>query len=365
MRRAELPAQGLFFPAAAVYGALLVPVSVQALGGGGALIPGLATATDHARELLFGYALAVVIGFLATGLRGIHLWILFGAWLAARGTNLLLPGHLSALAADLLVVGLLAAEMLPRLLGSIRKWRNAALPAVLAGLVLAAASYHFTAGALRQTVMLETVLLYGLLLSFMGGRVIAPAVAGHMERQGSTQGARVQPALEGAQILCLGAALVLLAVPGTAPAAGLAATLAGALGLIRLWRWRLWRVRRRGDLAALGAGYAWVGLGLVLLGVAWTTGRPGTAMLHALTVGGLGTLTVTVMARTRLVRARQDPARPREIPLAAVMMTTAALLRLASQAWPAAGPALHWGAALAWSLALLVLLRLLFTVPAR
>lgn len=365
MAGSKLPAQGLFFPAAAMYGALLMPLSVQALGGGGALVPGLATASGHARELLLGYGLAVVIGFLASGLRGAGLWLLFGAWLAARVANLLAPGHLLALAADLTVVGLLAAEMLPRLLGSVRKWRNAALPGVLVGLVAAAAAYHLTRGATRDLVILETVLLFGLLLSFMGGRVIAPAVVGVMERSGLEPQARLQPGLEGGQLLCLLTALAALPLLGAGPLAGLATAAAGVLGLLRLARWRPWGLRRRPDLLALAAGYAWVAGGLALMGLSWVAGSEGTTALHALTVGGLGTLTATVMARTRLVRARQDPARPREIPLAAVLMGLATGLRLATAAWPGAAPGLLWAATLAWSLALLVLLRLLFTVPAR
>jgi len=365
MAGSKLPAQGLFFPAAAVYGALLMPLSVQALGGGGALIPGLATASGHARELLLGYALAVVFGFLATGLRGPWLWLAFGAWLVARATNLLLPGHLLALAADLVVVGGLAAEMLPRLLGSIRKWRNAALPGVLLGLVAVAAGYHLTRGAARDLVILETVLLFGLLLSFMGGRVIAPALVGAMERNGLEPQARLQAGLEGGPLVCLVAALAALPLAGAGPLAGLAAAASGALGLARLARWRPWGLRGRPDLVALAAGYAWVTGGLLLLGLSWAAGGSGITALHALTVGGLGTLTATVMARTRLVRARQDPARPREIPLAALLMGVAATLRLATAVWPGAASSLLWGATLAWSLALLVVLRLLFTVPAR
>ena len=364
-RLGSLPAHGLFFPAAAIYGALLMPASVQALTGGGVLAPGLATAAGHAHELLFGYALAVVIGFLATRLRGPYLWVLFGVWLAARVTNLLAPGHLLAMAADLTTAALLAAEVAPRLLGSIRKWRNLALPAVLLGLVGAVAAYHLTTGSARLLAVSEAVLLFALLLSFMGGRVIAPAIGGEAERQGLEQDARVQPALEGPQILGLAAALILLPLAGPGPAAGTAAAASGALGLARLVRWRVWRLRGRPDLLALAAGYGWVTGGLLLVGIAWIAGLSAGAAIHAITVGGLGTLTVTVMARTRLTRARQDPARIRQIPAAAGLMSAAAALRLAAAFLPVSPLLPLWAASLGWSLALLLLLRVLFTVPAR
>ena len=342
-----------------------MPASVQALTGGGTLAPGLATAAGHAHELLFGYALAVVIGFLATGLRGAWLWLLLALWIAARAANLLAPGHFMAMATDLAVAGLLAAEVAPRLLGSVRKWRNLALPGVLLGLVAAVAAFHLTTGEARGIAILEAVLLYSPLLGFMGGRVIAPAVGGEAERRGIEQDARVQPTLEGLQILSLVAALGLLPVLGPGAGAGLAVAASGALATARLLRWRPWRMRGRPDLAALAAGYGWVGVGLVLVGTAWMTSATATATVHAVLVGGLGTLTVTVMARTRLVRAGQNPARAREIPAAALLMSLAAALRLAAETAPEAVLALLWGASLGWSLALLLLLRLLFTVPAR
>src|SRR5690554_7391117 len=60
---ATVPAWHLFFPLAALQGALLVPLSLLSLyhPAGVAL---LASPAAHGRELLFGFALAVIAGYL-------------------------------------------------------------------------------------------------------------------------------------------------------------------------------------------------------------------------------------------------------------------------------------------------------------
>ncbi len=74
-------AQGLFFPAAAAYAAIAAPLSVCELVGGPPIVPGLATPAGHAHELLFGFALAVVAGFLITRTTRTRLYGLFALWL--------------------------------------------------------------------------------------------------------------------------------------------------------------------------------------------------------------------------------------------------------------------------------------------
>ena len=91
--------------------------------------------------------------------------------------------------------------------------------------------------------------------------------------------------------------------------AGAALVAAGLLAALRIARWRLWALRGRPDLLCLAAGYAWLAVGLVLFGAA----HSGVAMagqqalaLHVITIGSLGTLTLNVMAMTRLLKLRRS-----------------------------------------------------------
>ncbi|WP_290653614.1 NnrS family protein [Aquisalimonas sp.] len=131
---------------------------------------------------------------------------------------------------------------------------------------------------------------------------------------------------------------------------------------MRLARWRLWAATGRPDLWCLGIGYGWLAAALALLALSWVTPllAQGTAT-HAITVGALGTLTTGVVARVRLNRARQDPAATRTIPLMALLIGTAALVRVIL---PAHAPALALASGL-WTLAMAALVVVFLRVPAR
>jgi uncharacterized protein involved in response to NO len=84
-------------------------------------------------------------------------------------------------------------------------------------------------------------------------------------------------------------------------AVGTAVMLAGVLQLVRLARWRGWRTWSEPLVLVLHAGYAWVPLGLLLLGASVAgAGFPATAAVHALTAGAIATMILAVMTRASL-----------------------------------------------------------------
>jgi len=363
-------AHSLLFPAAALYAVLVVPASVTAMQTREPLLPGLATATGHGHEMLFGFALAVVAGFLLNRVPGWPLHAMLGLWLAARVAYAL---HPTGLASDLLNIafaGWVAAATAPRFIRAAKKPRNRIFGPVLVALGLTAVAYHlagpWSAWAWRPVILHEAIVLFATLMFFMGGRIIAPAAAGYFYAIGEHLEARVQPRLEGAGLVLLGTAFFALPVAGARPLAAAALIAAGLIAGARLGRWRLWRCRGRPDLVGLGVGYAWLSVGLMLIGAAllveaWRFGDA----LHALTVGALGTLTISVMARTRMQRAKLPPAAATGIPLALGFISVAALARLGAPLWAIDAGSVYWLAALSWSLGYLLLLRLLWRVPGR
>lgn len=278
-----LTGQRAFYPAAALYAALFLPVSVLAMGARGPLW--------HAHEMLFGFALAVVAGNQLGTLTGWRLALVFAAWAAARVAFLAVPWTLASSALNVLFAALLALHAAPRLFGAAKKWRNQALPATLVALCVSIVGFH-----LGWNVGVTAVLLLALLMLFMGGRVIAPAVAGQLERQGVRLGPRVQPRIEGALIAIMALAVLASLASTLHIFLGGLCVLAGVLAAVRLWRWRLWALRGRADLVCLASGYGWLALGLVLYGLAALSGKHATVALHFITVGALGTLTFNVMA---------------------------------------------------------------------
>lgn len=352
------PASYYLFPLAAAYAALILPLSILALLTGLSAPTGLYSVFGHAHELLVGYAMLVVAGYLLGPIDTRKVLLLITVWLLARIGSLWFPGSLLAGSGALAVAGLTAAWIVPRFTRSAKKWRNkttAPLLIILCGLLVFAAQPAWQG----QTVLLELLLGLALLIFFMGGRIIAPAVAGHLLRQQRTLQARVQPTIEGAVLIMLFVVLALYPLPSllSKQIAGVLILVCGLLTAVRLLRWQLWHCRDRADLLLLGAGYVWLALGLCLLGVALVF-KPVllSAGIHALTVGALGTLTVTVMARTQLMQRYRDPnARPLSH-VAGLMINCAALLRVIPAILGQQSRVWLFSSALLWMLSFLLLL---------
>src|SRR5690606_36501716 len=183
---------------------------------------------------------------------------------------------------------------------------------------------------------------------FFGGRLIVSS--------GVPLRARVQPRVEAALLLSMIAAIVATALDPAGRLAGALLLVAGVLAFVRVLRWEPWG--KGVELLCLGAGYAWLAVGLLLLGAsrAFDVGAPPVVATHAITIGALGTLTTHVMARVRLLRLRVPrSARAPWLLAIAAAMSAAALLRMIG----AARPSWLFAAAGCWSLAELLLLALL------
>lgn len=355
----KIPAHQWFFIAACVYALLIIPLTLLARAGIGVVtlgIPGM-----HAYEMLFGYALALIAGYLLGPMPLWHLLLLLGLWIVARVSMLaMLPGDWAwlSLASNSAFALMLAWRLLPRLWVA-KKWRNRLL-APLLGLICAAAAVTGLASQLsaydwHRPLLDASVQLFALLMLFMGGRMLAPAVAGEFYRQGKELEARVQPRIEGGLIITVVAAVLLS--PMSAPLAGILLITAGVLAGIRLLRWQLWHCAARPDLICLGLGYAWLALGLMLLGWMKLNAMEAyfSAVVHAITVGALGTLSANVMVRVTLLHVKQYPSRIPLILAITFLMSLAAIARISADFLDYRESLLILAAS-AWSLSFLMVL---------
>lgn len=290
----------------------------------------LATPAGHAFEMLFGFALALIAGYLLGPMPRRKLALFLFIWLLARITGLAASDTWLVLTANAAFAILLAWQLLPRLWVA-KKWRNRMLVPLL-GLIctftiftvlLEQLGYHRS----FRYFLDESVLLFALLMLYMGGRMLAPAVAGEFYRQGKELEARVQPRIEAGLIVTVTAAFIL--TPITAPISGILLITSGILAGIRLFRWQLWHCRARPDLICLGIGYSWLALGLMLLGMVKFSGSAHfSTVIHAITIGALGTLASNVIVRVSLLHRKQYPSRIAQILMITGSMTIAAILRI-------------------------------------
>jgi uncharacterized protein involved in response to NO len=310
-----------FYLLAGAYAALSVPIWAAQHAG---WLPG-ASVLWHAHEMLFGYAFAVIAGFLLTAVRawtglptpsGAVLAAIAALWVLARALALRsLPAAALADAAFALALAWGIGRPLVAS-GNRRNWFFVALV-----LALGASSIAFHAAPrLALAIGLDVVLF---VMAVVAGRVVPSFTNNAMPGAG----ARRWRALE---IAALGSVLALLVLDSieAASAAAAVALVAAPLHGLRLALWAPMQTRGRPILWILHLSYAWIVVHLALRGLAGFDLAPAALATHALTVGAVGGLTLGMMTRTsRGHTARPLLAGPAEV-AAYVLVQAAAVIRV-------------------------------------
>jgi uncharacterized protein involved in response to NO len=321
----------------------------------------------HAHEMVFGYAIAVVAGFLLTAagnwthretLVGAPLFALSALWVLGRVTmfaSAALPPAVVA-GSNLLFLPVLCVVLARAIYGA-RSRRNYGIPILIAALFAAQLLVHLDAlgfwpGGQRLGVWLGVDLLV-LLILLIGGRVIPLFTR---NATGATTTNRVWLD-RGA----LGAMVLLVAADAVNANGVVVATLAGVAGLLAAARavsWGAGRTLKKPILWVLHVGYAFVPAGLLLraLGAVVPVVAPSLA-LHALTVGAIGVLTFGMMVRVALGHTGRPIQASPTMAVALVLLVLSALVRVVG---PLVAPAYTWqslhSAGTLWSVAFLLFL---------
>lgn len=323
----------------------------------------------HQHEMLFGFGVAIVVGFLLTavqnwtgqpGLKGLPLAGLVALWLAGRALLAFPPEVASVWPAVIDLAFLpLAAGALASSVIRVRQWRNLIFLPVLSLLFVANALMH--AGLLQGDGQMVrsgahlTVLLIGLLMVVLGGRVIPFFTSRKLGRQQPERWKWLELASMGSVMALV--VLQLLSLVATLPGWLWASVtwLAAAANLVRLCRWEGLRTRHEPLLWGLHASYGFVCLGLAMWGLAALGMLPLTLALHAITVGGIGTMMLAMMARVSLGHTGRPIRTLPGIGVALGLLLIAAVLRaLVPAFWPQVS---HWTLSLSilcWLLAFAV-----------
>jgi uncharacterized protein involved in response to NO len=344
-----------FYLAASLFSAVSVALWVAQYVGYVAYLPGPAW---HGGEMVFGYTAAVIAGFLLTAARnwtgrptptGAILALLTLAWIASRVLAATPLRSITVVVNAGFVLAVAIAIAVP--LARAENRRNYFFIALLAALGMAAlmaqlpSTWTDSAQRIGLRVGLDLVLF---IITVMGGRVIP------MFTNNGVPGAqaRRQPLVEKA---ALGGVLLLaLADLSGVPDAALAA-LTGALAIahgVRWWLWQPWRTLRSPLVWILHAAYAWIVVHLVLRAVAAVGEIADPIATHALTVGGIGGLTLGMMTRTARGHTGRELVADRADLACYLLVMLAALVRVFG---PLAAPSAYRitvvAAGLSWSLA--------------
>lgn len=277
-------------------------------------IGGMSPLLWHGHEMVFGFGLAAVGGFLLTAvpnwtgaasLSGRPVAILAALWLAGRVAFWLvgiLPGWLVTVV-ELAFLPVLAGMLAGPLIAA-GKVRNIVFLPILALFLAADALVGLELLGVAGTGMAGVyagIYILLLMIAIVGGRIIPAftATALRMRRiEAAPQSHGWLEIAAPASVVIVGAAD--LTVPGSAAFGWLA--LAGCLvHAVRLAGWQTRHVLGQPILWILHAGYAWLIVGLALRGMsAFTDAVPPSAALHAFTAGTIGSMVLGVMTRAAL-----------------------------------------------------------------
>ncbi|MDO6387201.1 NnrS family protein [Uliginosibacterium sp. 31-12] len=338
-----------FYLLAAILAVLFVPLWVLQLAGVGGLNPALPVLLWHGHEMVFGFACAVIVGFLFTagknwtGLAtptGWPLAALAGLWLAGRIALLLAPPAVAAVI-DLAFLPL-AGIALARVLIRAGSRRNYFALLILAALTLANALSHAGAhGWLAVSPLLGlhlAIALIATLCTVIAGRIV-PSFTANALKTVPWKNAWAD------RIAITATVASLLAWAVSAPAAVLTplALIAAMAQAVRCWGWRPGPTLRVPLLWSLHLAHGWLIVALLLLAAGQLT-----AAVHVLTVGLIAGLILGMITRTALGHTGRLLKAGRLETSCYVLLQLALLARvLPALLWPAAYmPGLHLSATL-------------------
>lgn len=289
----------------------------------------------HAHEMLFGYTMAVIAGFLLTAVRnwtglptptGKALGLLALLWLAPRLLSAMPWVPAAALAAlDLAFLPVLAL-LIGRLIVKAKQPHNYPVPLLLLLLMLCNAAVHLEMfgifkGIAHPAMQGAVCLIIGLIV-LVAGRVVPFFMQSALgARPGSFKLAE-QLALP--SVLLCSAALI---APNPA-AIVVCALSAGAIHAARLFSWFDRAVFGQPMLWVLHAGYAWLVAGFFLYALAEGLDWPVTHVIHAWTIGAIGMFTLGMMARVALGHTGRPVQALPGMPTAFALIGIAALVRV-------------------------------------
>ncbi len=349
-----------FFLGGALWAIAAMTLWIAAISGHLTLAEEYGAANWHAHEMLFGFASAVLAGFLLTAVpnwtgrlpvSGWPLGGLFALWCA---------GRIALLASDMLGVAVAAAVdalFLPALLVICtrevvagRKWKDLKVLGGLLALSLANALYHVAAidGEHSYMAIRLAVSAYVVLVMIVGGRILPSFTRNWLNKVGRTDLPVPYNRFDMTAILVGTAALGVWAVRPDHPATAFVGLAAAALHCIRLHRWRGWTTAREPILVILHIAYLFVPLGLFSIALSALGYLEERSVLHLLSVGAIACMMLAVMTRASLGHTGRALIASKLTVASYAALILCALVRPLAELLPDMAPALYAASGLLW-----------------
>jgi len=294
----------------------------------------------HAHEMIFGFVLAIILGFLLTavqtwtgvpGLRGKALGFLVASWLCARTVFWFSPklSWVYYWIPDVLLI-VSASYFLARPIIARRQWKNLPFVPILlifallhSGVIFALAAKNFL---LARELLTSSLWLVVLLVSVMGARVIPFFTARRWNCEQRKESVWL------GLLVVLGFILVLLPVSlvNFAYLSNVKTIALAFLGFALSWRLYQWRNINNWQeplLWSLHLGYGAIALGCLILAFSTEGSLIHTHAPHLIALAGIGGIILAMIARVSLGHTGQELKLKKAMPWAFALIFLSALLR--------------------------------------
>lgn len=302
-------------------------------------LAGISAFQWHAHEMIYGFAMAVIAGFLLTAvknwtgvqtLHGYGLLGLFALWALPRVLFLFgTPWMFVAGLFDILfVLCLIGSILYPTI--KVKQWKQLGIIVNLALLAVANGCFYLgAAGLIDQGAFIGIqgglFLIVGLIL-FMGRRVIPFFIEAGVGYPVKLFNANW---LDIAIIVLYIAFLVAEVLIRNSWGVALISLGLFVANSARLMGWHTGGIWKKPLLWSLFVSFAWINFGFFLLALNAFLNLSNIVVLHAFSVGGIGVVTLSMMARVTLGhtgRNVQDP--PKAVAIALMVLVAGAVVRV-------------------------------------
>lgn len=296
----------------------------------------------HIHEMLFGFVMAAVVGFLLTAIpnwtgrlpvRGFRLAALAGLWVLGRLVCLIsadMPAWL-AIVLDLAFRATLLFVTAREIIAG-RNWSNLGTTAPLAVFLIADLLMHLESinepvpdGLGWRLGIAAPIILIGVI----GGRIIPSFTRNWLFKHKSPRLPVAPNRFDAACVIVLALAFILWAFLPAHRATGTLLIASALLNAVRLSRWAGWASWPEKLLFILHVGYGWIALGTVLLGLSiFNIGVPEPSAIHALAAGAIAVMILAVMPRVTLGHTGRTLTANRATVAVFVLINGAAVFRI-------------------------------------
>lgn len=273
-------------------------------------LTGMSTTQWHAHEMVYGYGMAVLAGFLLTaaknwtGIQTIHgklLMLLFTCWVIARGLLFFGSANLPLAAIFDLLFGLGVTISLAHPIVKVKQWKQLALVIKIALLLVFNGLFYLGAlGMLEQGInwgIYGGLMLIISLVMTLGRRVIPFFIERGVEENVTLSNHVLLDRSNLFLFLSFSIVEVFFKLPLTSAILALALLLVNATRLIGWYTPGIWR---KSLLWSLYLAYWFICLGFALYAARYFFALNPYLAIHALAYGGIGMMTLGMMSRVSL-----------------------------------------------------------------